>query len=526
MVTTATNSANRILFIFPSAATKIFGSNQGLGVRQEKTLSPPLGILYLATELKEAGYMVDACDFNAEDYSEEKLGRYIADADLVGISMLSFNREHSCQIIDTVNRLRPGLPVIAGGPDCILHPRAIRGTRLTVVHEAENIIVQVVDAVLQGADLSCIPGIVYVDAGGTLRHGAPYVYQENLDRIRFPAREVLRDNKGYSVLGTRRSRLITTLTTSRGCPKQCTFCAHGALAYRKYRARSAANVLLEIEQIAANGYRIVGIVDDNFTAGKDRAMEILQGIIDRKLRLSFAVQGRVDAADLELFRLMRRAGVVAITFGLESGNQDVLNFYNKDATVEQNRRAVELADQAGLYTGGLFILGAPFETRLHFDRTYRFAASLPLDVTSFWNLDYTYGSSLWRKAHQEGRVRTDEWNVPAGRERGTSPYFTQEIQELAQYYFFRYYRRPSYWLRQIGKLFRVRSWYFLNVLVIGIAWLAGRKVLALWMAVKGELLPGTAGSWKNGATQMGARVEDPAARRRNRAVRVKGWALR
>lgn len=487
MRTSTASAGKNVLFIFPSCNVKIFGNNEGIGAQKEKTIAPPLGILYLSAKLLDAGYHVEACDYNAEDYSADSVRQYIAGADIVGISMLSFNRANAMEIIAEINRMRPELPVIVGGPDCILHPRLISGTKATAVEESESIIVPLVEAVLSGGDLSEVPGILYPHPlTGEPVAGAAYAYAKELDAIKFPRRELLRDNKGYNIIGEKASRNVTSIITSRGCPKRCRFCAHNAIAYQKYRARSAANVLAELQQLAKDGFEIVGIVDDNFTADKKRATEILYGIIDLKLKFSMAVQGRVDAADYELFHLMRKAGVKVVTFGLESGNQDVLDFYNKQSTVAMNEKAIRLADKAGLYTGGLFIIGAPFETKEHFDRTYRFAADLPLDISSFWVLDYTYGSKLWEEAFAAGKVKREEFNVPAGLERGTSAYPTEELQRMSEKYFYRFYRRPAYWLRQVLKLLRVRDYYFMRVMMVGIFWLVQRKAQILWARIAGR----------------------------------------
>ncbi|HUI91182.1 MAG TPA: radical SAM protein [Chitinivibrionales bacterium] len=469
----------KIVFIYPAGDVKIFGGNDEEFTQQEKTISPPLGILYLAAELIDAGYAVDCCDYNAEKYTDEHLSALIADADLVGISLLSFSRKNAFGIIRKINAMRPGLAVIVGGPDCILHPRPIPGTVLTVACEAEKVIVEIVEAVLAGKSPEQLPGVIFTDASGAVKTGKPYYYVDDLDTIKFPRRDLLRDNKGYSILG-KRSRDITTIITSRGCPKKCTFCAHAALAYQKYRSRSAENVVEEIRLIAEQGYRILGIVDDNFTADKVRAKKILSGIIGLGARLTMAVQGRADAADAELFSLMKKAGVVLITFGLESGNQEVLDFYNKGASVETIGNAVRLADRAGLYTAGMFIFGAPMETVEHFRRTYEFAASLPLDVTSFWILDYTYGSILWQRAREQGKVTDEDFNTPAGKERGTSIYPTKFIEEFGRKSFFKFYRRPSYWLRQAVKFCKVHNLYFLWVLWLGLVWLVQRRI-GLWL---------------------------------------------
>ena len=173
---------------------------------------------------------------------------------------------------------------------------------------------------------------------------------------------------------------------------------------------------------------------------------------------------------------MKKAGVRGITFGLESGTQSVLDFYNKGTTVAMNRAAVRMADRAGLYTGGIFIFGTPTETIDDFKATYDFAASLPLDITSFWILDYTFGSTLWQQANKKGVIGDNECNVPAGAERGTSIYPSRDIEKFAESCFFRFYKRPSYWLRQIIKLIRIRDRYFLSIIGVGKGWLVRRRI--------------------------------------------------
>jgi radical SAM superfamily enzyme YgiQ (UPF0313 family) len=471
----------KVVLIFPPCAVKTFGNNGGDGTSSEKTIAPPLGILYLAAELTAAGYDVAAYDFNAEVYTSGRLSECICGADIAGVSMMSFNLTEAYGVIADINRIRPDLPVIAGGPDLILRPRYIDGTAATVCHEAETIIVPLVNALLSGEDPALVPGIICRGRDGALRYGPPFTPVADLDSFKFPRRDLLRDHEGYSVIGKKRGRLVTTIITSRGCPKRCTFCAHNAVAYRCFRKRSAENVLAEIRDIVAAGYEIIGIVDDNFTADRQRALAVLRGIRGMNARLSIGVQGRVDAADPELFTAMREAGVKMITFGLESGNQDVLDFYKKDSTVKQNETAIRMADRAGLYTAGIFILGAPFETREHFEQTYRFAARLPLDVTTFWVLDYAYGSPLWEDARTKGILFNEENIVPAGSERGTQRHSTAELTALCTRYFFRYYRRPSYWLRQIAKVIRVRDKYLMMVFIAGIRFLLVRKLsIAVW----------------------------------------------
>jgi radical SAM superfamily enzyme YgiQ (UPF0313 family) len=241
--------------------------------------------------------------------------------------------------------------------------------------------------------------------------------------------------------------------------------------------------------------------------------------------LSLAVQGRVDAADFELFCTMREAGVKMITFGLESGNQDVLDFYRKETTVGLNAAAIRLADRAGLYTGGIFILGAPFETKEHFRNTYRFAASLPLDITTFWVLDYAYGSPLWEDGFRKGTHRADEFIVPAGKERGTQQFTTVEIMSVCEAYFFRFYRRPSYWFRQIGKFIGIHDVYLLLVLLAGIRFLIVRKLTIQVRNVRNGWVRAVRYLRSDKGMRGGENTVDPgvAACRENRVASV--WRL-
>ena len=105
---------------------------------------------------------------------------------------------------------------------------------------------------------------------------------------------------------------------------------------------------------------------------------------------------------------MRKAGVKYIMFGIESGNQDVLDFYNKRITLQQIRKAVDLSKKMGFIVAGNFILGAPIEKKQHISKTIKFACSLPLDIVLFYPLNYQYGSYLWFEAVKSGKIRKED----------------------------------------------------------------------------------------------------------------------
>jgi len=146
---------------------------------------------------------------------------------------------------------------------------------------------------------------------------------------------------------------------------------------------------------------------------------------------------------------MRRAGVSSIAMGIESGNQDVLDFYNKRTTVEQAEKAVKLARKWMFFTIGYFILGAPIETEEHFRRTINFAKRLPLDGASFSPLTYLKGSLLWEKAVKEGKIDSHEYAVMADSRRGLGNFTSTDLWRWVVKAFKEFYLRPKYILEEL-----------------------------------------------------------------------------
>ena len=418
--------------------------------RQAFGTLPPLGLLYISSELIDAGFSVEVVDFNTRPYDYDSLRAMLTGKDIVGISVFSPNREEVERIARDIKRTDGKIPVIAGGPDITLYRRLPDYADVAVIGEAEGRIVDVVDSVLNRRGLDGRQGVLFRQNGKVVGNAECQV-PEDLDRISFPARSILKER--YRLWGKDLEGKVTTIVTSRGCPFRCRFCPRSALSC-SYRARSVANVVDEVREIYRSGYRVLAIIDDTFTVNRARMMEIMDKIIEDRLRLLIAIEGRVVPADEELYAKMRRAGVRLLYFGVESGNQDVLDYYRKGVTVEQNRHAIELAHRLGIYTVGSFILGAPMETSAHFERTIKFAYGTPLDVADFFVLEYPYGSEIWEEAASEGKVKEGEYNVPAGKERGLSPFRTREIERWCLRAFYLFYLRPKWIVRTAQKLWK------------------------------------------------------------------------
>jgi hypothetical protein len=208
----------------------------------------------------------------------------------------------------------------------------------------------------------------------------------------------------------------------------CRFCARRSLSFRRYRERSVDSVLRELAEVCRSGYHIIDFADDNPTASSRRFTMIMRGMIERNLHPVMTLNGWGGATEPILYRDMAEAGVRIISFGLESGDQGILDFYGKGLRLEQCRRAVESADRAGIFTAASFIFGAPMETDVQLEKTVAFARTLPLDFINIRVLEYVRGSPLAEELAASGRFPQDEPRVFAGRRWGLSPFTTEELE--------------------------------------------------------------------------------------------------
>ena len=432
----------KIVLIYPPSESFFIDSTHSTS-----GLSPPLGLLYIAKAIEENNDKVDLIDFTAEPVSESVLINAIKNADIVGITVLTYSLKNTTDLIKLIKSIRSNLPVVIGGPHCTLFPKRSleeTGADISVQGDGEITIVKIIDAIKQGTYLDAIPGICY-RRDDVIKLNESYKIIENLDFISFPSRALVRKyNYGKHVNPSIRSGEFTSMITSRGCPYNCRFCSRNSINV-SFRKRSIENIINELKEIKEQGYKYVVFSDDSFPSKSKRDSQIFDAIIKENLGLKFYVNAvRVDSVEKHLLKKMKRAGVIFIQFGLESGNNDVLDFYHKHTTVDEIKKAVHLSHRMGFITAGTFILGAPFETKEHFMKTIAFAKSLPLDSVSFLPLRYMAGSDLWYEAVKDGKISSNEYVVEADSQRGLSNFSKKEIISFCKKAQQSYYLRPRF----------------------------------------------------------------------------------
>lgn len=430
---------------------------------------PPLGLLYIGQVLEDEGHKVEVIDFLAEKYPLKTLINNLPSTDVIGITIFSssykesleggkytYAYKESAKVADFIKKFDSKLPILIGGPHCTIQPEKslieIPSADISLEGDGEEVIKEIVKALKGTKPLSDLPGVYYRE-NNKIKKGKPAKIIENLDVIPFPARHLVdKYDYGKTLKSYFFKQRFTSIITGRGCPYNCSFCTRNALGYRIFRKRSVENVVNEIQEINEK-YDSVMIVDDTFLADEKRADQIIDKLIELEMDIEIYIQGaRVDTANRSTYNKMKKAGVKHLYYGLESGNQDVLDFYNKSATVEQIRKAIALSNEIGFFTVGTFILGAPLETKKHIEKTIQFACSLPLDAVIFTILTYKYGSPLWAEAVKEGKIQeSDGYTVVADSKKGLGNLTRQQLEDYYRKAIFSFYLRPRYIASQIKK---------------------------------------------------------------------------
>ncbi|MFC2029915.1 B12-binding domain-containing radical SAM protein [Chloroflexota bacterium] len=390
-----------------------------------------MGLGYLAGSLLSAGYQKTEL-FDAE-VEEEGIETYLAREryDVVGISSPTPLIYEAWDVAAAAKA--QGAITVLGGPHLTLMPDESMDrpeVDLVVRGEAEETIVEIMASIaatgLRGTDQGDlrlpddpwgkIQGVSYRNLDGKVIHNPSRRLRKEVEGIPWPAYGLFKIEH-YTNLqpltdGLDPHARSYTLVTSRGCPYQCIYCSKPVTG-NTWRARSPEDVIAEwrflVEEMGATE---IGITDDVWNLKLDRAKEICRLLIKEGLTTVpwITVHGmRADNTDAELFQLMKQAGCRRVGFGVESGNQAVLDSVKKQQSLEDVRRAFRESKAAGLQTMGFFIFGLPADTEETMDDTIRFALELDPDLANFMIAAPYPGTELWEIARRDGRLFSMNW---------------------------------------------------------------------------------------------------------------------
>jgi radical SAM superfamily enzyme YgiQ (UPF0313 family) len=318
-------------------------------------------------------------------------------ADLVGISSTTSTTPAAYEIADDL-RWR-GIPVVIGGAHVTFLPdEALEHCDYVARGEGgEHLMLELIDALEGKRELDSIAGLSYLRDGiavhNPLREPCP-----DLDLLPFPDFTLVKGHEKLSAV---------PMMTSWGCPFACNFCSVTAMFGRKYRFRSAENVVAEIKQRRPKS---LVFYDDNFAADKKRLKRLLRMMIDEGLVVPWDSQMRIDVVrDPELLDLMRRSGCVYVSLGLESINQETLDHFEKSQTVDDIKHAIAVLHDYGINSHGMFVLGADPDTGKAVRDTVAFAIANRIDTVMLNILTPAPGTQQFTDLEAQQRIVTGDW---------------------------------------------------------------------------------------------------------------------
>lgn len=370
-----------------------------------------------------------------------------------------------------VKGIAPEVKICAIGVHVSVFPKEVLeefpAVDFIIIGEPEMTARDFISALKEKGDIEKVPSLAF-RKNGVIFINLEKRFVENLDELNMP------DWTGINfscykmpIIG----KPFTFIIFARGCPFHCKFCNASVYYGRKIRKRSPEKIIEEINWHIRQGIFDFLFWTESVTGDKNYLTAVLDAIILNKLqkKIRWVANSRVDSVDLEILKKLKEAGCWQIVFGLEFGNDEILKLAQKggEATVEQGRKAVEMADRAGFVVDGHFIMGYPGETEKTLKDTINFALSLPLTFAQFYSAVPFPGSELYKESLEKNFIVSNDWTEFS---QGASNLKTNEFEpEIVQKYislaYKKFYLRP----RTILKIAKIAKTIpqFLNIVKLG-----------------------------------------------------------
>jgi radical SAM superfamily enzyme YgiQ (UPF0313 family) len=369
---------------------------------------PPLGLAYLTAYLKQKGEQVELIDMQGSMMDSVELENLLenTEAGLVGISSMTPTFPAALKVARIVRKKLPNAKIVLGGVHPTLDPEGTLSQ-------------QEVDFVIRGEGEESLYGLVKALKGeGTFeavnslcyRNGDKLIIREKsqglaandippADYAAFPVEKYIKHNEYL-----RGIRGISMLI-SRGCPYDCTFCAVHETMGKKWRIKAPELLVNEIIELK-NKYGIEGVwfKDSIFNIDKKWVEEFCSLLIEKKVDIEFQVNTRIDLVDEEQIKLMKKAGLTQLDFGIESGSDRILEILHKHIKVDQIKEKIAIAHQY-VKVFGFFMIGIPGETEEDVHKTFELAKELELDTSSWSIYSPLPGSTLYNEFLAKGKVK-------------------------------------------------------------------------------------------------------------------------
>ena len=409
----------KIVLIHPMGECWIAGEKD---VSRIANIMPPLGLCSLAAWVEQHGHQafIHDCYAHPDDY--EKIYDMVRteQPEFVGFTATTSAFLDGIRIAEKIKAIAPNTTIICGGA----HISALRESLMKdypvidfgVVGEGENTLLYLMQQDLQGAEAPGPfeqHGLLYRKDGQVVFTGfLPRQEALDLDTLPYPAYEKLAgfpDAYNLPIFNYPKGP-GTTIVSSRGCPYTCSYCDRTVFksSFRYNSPDYMLKMLLNLKE--RYGIRHINFYDDLFTLHKKRVVGFCNLMIERKTGVTFNCAVRAEHIDLDLLKLMKKAGCWMISLGIETGDPELLKMHRSNSDLDMIRDKVKLIKQAGIRTKGLFIMGLPGETEESIDRTFNYALELPLDDLNLAKYTPFPGAPSYEGVREHGTFDED-WEL-------------------------------------------------------------------------------------------------------------------
>ena len=326
----------------------------------DETPSPPLGLAFIAAVLEKAGHAVRMLDFVVFPYSDEILKKALDDfsPDALGVTSVTMSFNSAIHVVCKAKQFNPSITTLMGGPHVTFSSEETLSQfpelDCIVLGEGDETVVEWAEVLKDRSQWQNVKGLAFRGSAGVVKTGPRT--PADVNSLPLPARHLIPLGR-YRALG-----MAISMTTSRGCPFQCIFCVGRKMVGAKVRYRNPVEVVNEMAYLHHLGFHQINLADDLFTANKAHCHAVCDEILTRGLMISWTSFARVDTVSEEVLVKMKAAGCHTVSFGIESGNPEMLKRIRKGITLDQVISAVEMCNHAGVTPHASFILGLPGET--------------------------------------------------------------------------------------------------------------------------------------------------------------------
>jgi radical SAM superfamily enzyme YgiQ (UPF0313 family) len=394
---------------------------------------------YVASALRADGHEVEILDLllarTTPDKIERRMERFRPE--VVGITSVTLNHHIAEGIARVVRKCDERVPIVMGGPHVSFEIEGsfqrLPALDYIAIGEGEHTMRELVRALEGRMDLRDVRGLAGIDRSvGRSWKNAPRPLEDDLDTLPTPARDLVPLAR-YLAFDSHAS-----VVTSRGCPYECIFCSAPAWTGRKVRYRTPSLCVDEIEELARLGFSEITIEDDLFTLYRKHFLAVCGELERRNTGIRWNAFSRVDTITPEIVQTMADAGCQAICFGVESGNQEVLDLIKKNSNLAKVKEAMRMAQDAGICALASFIVGLPGETEETLRKTVEFAEELKHEFGSLYGfhiLSPFPGTEVREKAAEYGlEILNSDWtqydaNHVVSRTPGASPEAIQAVSD-------------------------------------------------------------------------------------------------